>query len=147
MAEVVLWINWTILEAFSLIKIILSMCRIETTIARWNGRKNAKQGIVVTGGNGPGSELNQLSSPSGIFVDGRGATYVVDAANDRVVRWAKEAKQGEVIIGGHGRGSQPNQLFQPAGISIDQAGNMYVVDALNQRVQRFDVKMKLWNHD
>ncbi|CAF4858625.1 unnamed protein product, partial [Rotaria socialis] len=70
---------------------------------KWN--KGAKEGIVVAGGQGKGSALTQLYSPSGIFVDTLGTLYVADTHNHRVMRWAQgDKKQGSVVVGGNGEG-------------------------------------------
>ena len=102
--------------------------------------KNAKEGIVVAGGQGYGNSVKQLFWPGGLFVDSMESVYVVDQGNDRVMRWLRDAKEGSVIVGGNGRGSQDNQLNQPSSISFDQQGNLYVVDYDNHRVERFSVE-------
>ena len=56
-------------------------------IVKW--APNATQGVVVAGGNGSGSALNQLAAPFGIFVDSNGNIYVSDQANNNVVKWAQ----------------------------------------------------------
>ena len=78
--------------------------------------KNAKEGIVVAGGQGQGNSLRQLSSPSGIFVDRTGSVYVVDQENHRLMRWTKNAEEGNVILGGNDQGSENNQFDQPTSI-------------------------------
>ncbi|CAF3159499.1 unnamed protein product [Rotaria socialis] len=45
-------------------------------------------GVTVAGGNGEGSELNQLRYPWGFFVDDDAAVYVADTWNFRVIVWA-----------------------------------------------------------
>ncbi|CAF3210586.1 unnamed protein product [Rotaria sp. Silwood2] len=89
--------------------------------------KNAKEGIVMAGGQGPGDSLTQLSSPRGIFIDHFGTLYVVEAGNNRVTRWP----QGTVIVG------KDAKLSAPEGLSFDHQGNFYVADCGNHRVQRF----------
>ncbi|CAF4490198.1 unnamed protein product, partial [Rotaria magnacalcarata] len=56
--------------------------------------EDAKEGIVVAGGQGHGNALTQLNSPLGLFVDTLGALYVADQGNQRVMRWTQGAKQG-----------------------------------------------------
>ncbi|CAF3590914.1 unnamed protein product, partial [Rotaria socialis] len=81
---------------------------------KWN--KSAKEGIVVAGGQGPGSALTQLFGPEGIFVDTLGTLYVADSSNHRVMRWSQgDKKQGTVIVGGNGYGAGANQFNFPAG--------------------------------
>ncbi|CAF4262827.1 unnamed protein product, partial [Rotaria sordida] len=71
---------------------------------KWN--KDAKEGIVVAGGQGEGNALTQLWYPQGLFVDTLGTIYVADTFNNRMMRWPKEAKQGTVIVGGNGQGER-----------------------------------------
>jgi len=40
--------------------------------------KNAKEGIVVAGGQGRGNKLNQLDTPQGVIVNEMGDVYVAD---------------------------------------------------------------------
>jgi DNA-binding beta-propeller fold protein YncE len=101
--------------------------------------KDAKEGIVVAGGNGQGNSLTQLSYPRGVIVDQLGQIYVADGGNDRVVRWCKGAKEGTIVVGGNGKGEQSNQLNTPRGLSFDRQGNLYVVDCGNHRIQKFEV--------
>ncbi|CAF2147465.1 unnamed protein product, partial [Rotaria magnacalcarata] len=101
--------------------------------------EDAKEGIVVAGGQGAGSDLTQLFVPQGLFVDTLGTVYVADYMNVRVVRWTQGAKQGTVIGGGNDAGAGANQFNYPIGLSFDRQGNLYVVDYGNDRVQRFSI--------
>jgi sugar lactone lactonase YvrE len=103
--------------------------------------KDAKEGIIVGGGQGLGNSLKQMSSPKGIIVDRLGNVYVADSGNDRVIRWLKGAKEGTIVVGGNGRGVEPNQFYSPVDLSFDQQNNLYVVDYLNSRVQKFDINL------
>ncbi|CAF4280841.1 unnamed protein product, partial [Adineta steineri] len=114
------------------------------------------EGIVVAGGNGNGSQLNQLSRPDFIFVDedesvyiseyynhrvivdDLGQIYVVDFGSHRVMRWCKEKKEGEIVVGKNRQGNQPNQLYFPRGLSFDDEENLYILDANNYRIQKFE---------
>jgi DNA-binding beta-propeller fold protein YncE len=102
--------------------------------------EDAKQGIVVAGGQGQGNGLTQLSIPEGVVVDQLGTVYVVDRSIPRIMRWVKGATQGSVIVGGNGVGEQSNQLHSPFGLSFDRHGNLYVVDFFTDRVQKFDIE-------
>ncbi|CAF5194594.1 unnamed protein product, partial [Rotaria sp. Silwood1] len=64
-------------------------------VMKWE--EGAKQGIVVAGGQGCGSDLTQLNGPLGIVVDQLGTVYVVDRSNHRIMRWPKGSTQGTVI--------------------------------------------------
>jgi hypothetical protein len=102
-------------------------------------RKDAKEGIVVAGGNGQGDSLTQLSEPYGVIVDHFGHIYVVESGNNRVVCWCEGSTEGSIVLGGNGVGNQSNQLNSPTHLSFDVEGNLYVVDSDNARIQKFEV--------
>jgi len=56
-----------------------------------------KIGEVVAGGNGGGSELNQLYNPSNVEVDNDGNVYVADMGNGRIIKWEPNANEGLVV--------------------------------------------------
>jgi hypothetical protein len=97
----------------------------------------AMEGITVAGGNGVGSALNQLSVPSGIFIDSLGALYIADYDNNRIQEWLPGATQGITVAGGNGEGDSSNQFNKSQDIFIDKAGNLYIADDLNHRIQRW----------
>ncbi|CAF1153421.1 unnamed protein product, partial [Adineta steineri] len=80
-------------------------------VMKW--RKDAKEGIVVAGGN-----LNQLYYPEGIIVDHLGQIYVAYSGNHRVMGWCEGKEEGEIVVGRYGQGNQPNQLNKPTGLSF-----------------------------
>lgn len=90
---------------------------------------------TVAGGNGAGSDADQLSAPFGIFLDATGNIYVVDADNDRIQKWAPGATSGTTVAGGNGAGSATNQLSNPSDVFVDATGNIYIADTDNHRVQ------------
>ena len=56
-----------------------SFTKINTN-AKWK-----RNGLTIAGGNGQGSELNQLCCPCGIFLDDDSrCLYIVDSTNHRV---------------------------------------------------------------
>ncbi|CAK9005551.1 unnamed protein product [Durusdinium trenchii] len=65
-------------------------------------------GTVVAGGNGVGGALDQLSSPSGLFVDENAEelgvpiinVYVVDTDNHRVMRVRDDTQAATLVAGG-----------------------------------------------
>ncbi|MBU1821009.1 MAG: hypothetical protein KKG00_05800, partial [Bacteroidetes bacterium] len=87
-------------------------------------------GITVAGGNGAGGAANQLSYPSGVFVDLNGNIYIGDAGNSRVQKWAPNATEGITVAGGNGKGNAANQLGSPSSLFVDANGNIYVLDNL-----------------
>ena len=100
--------------------------------------QDAKEGIIVAGGNGQGDRLTQLSHPTGIAVDQSGQIYVGNYDNDRVMRWCEGEKGGRIVVGGNGRGQEKNQLNRPLGLSFDGEGNLYVADRWNHRIEKFE---------
>ncbi|CAF4143920.1 unnamed protein product [Adineta steineri] len=91
--------------------------------------------ITVAGGHGHGSELNQLSSPSGIFIDDENTIYIADAHNHRIVTWKPDSKNGQVIAGGNGMGNAHDQLYWPSDVVFDKQNNSLIIcDRGNGRV-------------
>ncbi|CAF0790274.1 unnamed protein product [Adineta steineri] len=101
-------------------------------VMKW--RKDAKEGIIVAGGNGQGNSLKQLSSPQGVFADHSGQIYVADEGNNRIMRWCERDKEGEIVVSTNVQG---NQLNCPTGLSFDNDENLYVVDCNNHRVLKY----------
>ncbi|CAF3485001.1 unnamed protein product [Rotaria socialis] len=97
-------------------------------------------GVTVAGAHGAGSELNELNSPLGLFVDNEGAVYVVDTWNDRIVKWTPGAYIGKVVAGGNGEGNANNQLNHDdhdqtiivniacLGLAMNHEGSLYISD-------------------
>ncbi|CAF1557132.1 unnamed protein product, partial [Adineta steineri] len=106
-------------------------------VKRWKMGEYNNEGIVVAGGNGKGDQLNQLNTPSFIFVDEDQSVYVSDRHNNRVMKWRKDAKEGTVVAGGNGRGENLKQFFCPQGVIVDDLGQIYVADWGNHRVMRW----------
>ena len=52
--------------------------------------------LVVAGGNGVGSQLNQFGDISGIYIDDDENIYISDQVNDRVVKWEPGASKGAI---------------------------------------------------
>jgi len=103
-------------------------------VRKW--KIGAKDGTLVAGGNGRGTELNQLNKPSYIFVDDNESVYISDYENHRVVKWMKNAKEGIVVVGGQGQGNGVDQLDHPGGLYVDSLETIFVVDCDNHRVVR-----------
>lgn len=94
-------------------------------------------GVVVAGGNGQGSALNQLNSPRGVSVDASGNVYASDGSNHRIMKWAPGATAGIVVSGGIGQSSETNGLNFPYDMFYDEAGQFnFIADTFNGRVVR-----------
>ena len=107
--------------------------REKNEVRRW--RRGERDGIVVAGGNGgPGKRLNQLNSPTFIFVDDNYSVYISDCWNHRVMKWFKDAKEGIVVAGGNGDGDRLKQFSYPNGLFVDGLGRIYVADTGNHRI-------------
>jgi sugar lactone lactonase YvrE len=104
-------------------------------VRRW--RIGETQGTVVAGGNKRGSRLDQLDSPTNIFVDHEQSVYVSDHFNHRVVMWREGAKEGVVVAGSRTEGDSMAQLSGPRGILVDQFGTVLVADSNNHRIMRW----------
>ncbi|CAF4229280.1 unnamed protein product, partial [Rotaria sordida] len=96
-----------------------------------------KNGILVAGGNGHETGLNQLMVPPYVFVDQQQAVYVSDNGNHRVMKWNKGAKEGIVVAGGQGYGNTLTQSSYPQGLFVDTLGTTYVAGSSNDRVMRW----------
>lgn len=91
-------------------------------------------GTLVAGGNGRGSNLNQLNMPTLIVVDHEQTVYVSDNQNHRVMKWYKDATEGIVVAGGNGMGTDLTQLANPNGLFIDKSDAVYVADTGSNRI-------------
>jgi len=100
-------------------------------------RIGESEGTVVAGGNGRGDRLDQLSSPTYVFVDRDHSVYVSDWENCRVMKWVEGTKQGIIVAGGQENGKSLTQLSNPTGVVVDQLGTVYVVDEGNDRIVRW----------
>ncbi|CAF1226585.1 unnamed protein product [Adineta steineri] len=98
-----------------------------------------QHGITIVGGNGQGSQLNQLCGPEGIYVDDdHQAVYIADCCNNRIVKWKYGAKNGQVVAGGNGIGDRSDQLYYLTVVIVDKKNDSLIVcDQGNRRVVRW----------
>ncbi|CAF1540791.1 unnamed protein product [Adineta ricciae] len=101
-------------------------------IRRW--QIGDTSGAVVAGANGKGNRLDQLDSPTFIFVDQNHSVYISDSNNHRIMKWVKGAKEGIVVAGNHGYGNSTKQLNFPRGLVVDQFSRIYIADDENNRI-------------
>jgi hypothetical protein len=96
-------------------------------------------GTTVAGGNGPGSNSNQLFSPTDVWVlEKTGNIYIADSGNHRITLWRPNATSGVTIAGDISGtpGSNALRLALPYIFTINaNETRMYVSDLGNQRVQ------------
>jgi hypothetical protein len=72
----------------------------------WAGR-----GVTVAGSNYTGTRLQQLRSPTAIFLDPKDETlYIADNGNARIVKWTAGATSGVVVAGDNGEGNRTDQF-------------------------------------
>ncbi|CAF1383499.1 unnamed protein product [Adineta steineri] len=104
-----------------------------------NNRKWKQHGVTIAGGNGRGSQSNQLDYPQGIYVDDDHQTiYIADCDNHRIVEWKYGAKNGHVVAGGNGQGNRSDQLNCPADVTADKKNDSLIIcDRGNSRVVRW----------
>lgn len=86
-----------------------------------------------------GERPDQLGSPFGIAVDGRGSVYVADATNHRILKFS--AKGQFIATWGHFSSSDDDEwddgFDSPFGIAVDHRGNAYIADCKNARIQHW----------
>ncbi|CAF1338953.1 unnamed protein product [Adineta ricciae] len=81
--------------------------------------QGASAGAIVAGGNGVGSDVNQL----------------IDHGNNRVTKWPPDAANGTVIAGGYGIGSNVNQLSYPYAVSVSySSSSIWIADIGTHRI-------------
>ena len=100
-------------------------------------------GITVAGGNGQGSNDNQLFAPCNVWVSERtGNMFIADTLNNRIQLWNQNATSGVTIAGDSDGAPDSNatRLAWPYGIVVNaNETRMYVTDWNNQRIQLFDL--------
>ncbi|CAF0794721.1 unnamed protein product [Didymodactylos carnosus] len=94
-------------------------------------------GVTVAGGNGMGSNLNQLHNPTSVILDAESNVYISDMGNHRVVKWFSHTTTNVILVAGQSHGSGADELSFPSSLQFDRDGNLYVADSNNHRVQKF----------
>ncbi len=90
--------------------------------------------IVVAAGTGlPGSAVNELNEPEGIFVDVNFDLYVADCGNDRVQLFQSGESRGITVVG-YGSPNPTIKLDCPTGIVLDAEKYLFIVDHNNHRI-------------
>ncbi|CAF0723832.1 unnamed protein product [Adineta steineri] len=98
----------------------------------------ASTGILVAGGNGLGTSLKALNSPSDFFVEPNTSyIWIADTSNNRIVKWMNTSI-GLLVAGGT-RGTKASQFDGPSGLFVDTSASntLYVADTNNNRIQKW----------
>ena len=103
-------------------------------VKRWRKGEIGQEGTIVAGGNGTGNQLNQLHTPSHIFIDREETVYVADRDNHRVMKWLKDANEGIIVAGGQGTENSLKELNHPYGLLVNEVGDIYVADWGKNRI-------------
>ena len=80
----------------------------------------------------PGSALNVLNNPYGIFVDIQFNLYVADSFNHRIMKFQAGQTRGTVIAGASATGTIT--LNEPRSVIFDGNGYIYIADYGNHRI-------------
>ena len=103
--------------------------------------------IAGTGKSGTGQDAvppleMQLRGPRGVCFDRAGVLFIVDTANNRILRYASgtlvETAAGNGAPGDAGDGGQARyaQLNQPTSCALDSAGSLFIADTLSHRIRK-----------
>ena len=97
--------------------------------------------IHILGGNGWGSNLDQLFSPCCVYFDSllTQSLYVSDTSNHRIMKYPANSTgstYGVVVAGNGTDGPAPNELNYPYGITFDANGFLYISDSGMMRENR-----------
>ncbi|CAF1065697.1 unnamed protein product [Adineta steineri] len=89
----------------------------------------AKNGQVVTSGNGKNNRSDTLDHPTDVIVDKKNDSIIIcDRGNRRVVRWSRQnGKNGKTIISD----------IDCRGLTMDKNGDLYVSDTKKNEVRRW----------
>ncbi|CAF1543093.1 unnamed protein product, partial [Adineta ricciae] len=115
-----------------------TICPLQSNEIKFN--KWNQFGRNIAGGNGKGSDLNQLSHPRGIFIDRNQNIFIADSKNDRIVQWKINENKGKIVVDGNG--NKTDQLNSPTDVIYDEENNSLIIAySRNKRVIRW------WNQN
>ncbi|CAF1559219.1 unnamed protein product [Adineta steineri] len=95
-------------------------------IVRW--KFGAKNGTIVAGGNGQGSDIDQLWFPIDIVLDKEKTSLIIcDSYNKRVIRWSLQNSQSKEIL---------ISDISCWGLAIHNNGDLYISDYKKHQIRR-----------
>jgi hypothetical protein len=100
----------------------------------------ANNGVVVAGGNGEGTNLNQFTAPQNPYIGTDNSLYVPDFGNHRVLKFPSNsttATNGVTVAGIDTAGMSLDQLSYPTSVFKDAFDYLYVADNENHRIIKF----------
>lgn len=100
----------------------------------------ASSGTVFAGGNGAGTNLTQLVSPVGIYLDSpSNSLLIANHGANNVLRWVIGDNHWSLLAGSSTgtSGSTSTTFIGVTDMILDPMGNMYVADRNNHRIQLF----------
>ncbi|CAF1303465.1 unnamed protein product [Adineta ricciae] len=103
-------------------------------------RLGISNGTVVAGGNGPGTDVTQLSTPYGLYFESSSNSLIIaNYAANNIVRWVLGTKNWTLVAGSiSGAGGYSSTLLNfPRDLTLDWMGNLYVADTGSHRIQFF----------
>jgi sugar lactone lactonase YvrE len=127
-------------------------CRVLKYANAYAASSNGPSASVVLGqadfsGSNPGTAQNKLSGPTGLTVDGSGNLWVVDANNNRVLKYANASSKtnganADIVLGqsnftSSGSGTTQSTMKSPFGVT-SHGSTLWVSESGNYRVLRFD---------
>ena len=104
-------------------------------IVKW--LPGSSSGILVAGGQGPGSNASQLYDPRAIYVDEKDNLYVADNGDHLLRYFPNGSFVGQIVAGNGTTGSANNLLGQMLGLAVDRENNIYVSEYDNARVAQW----------
>jgi len=81
---------------------------------------------------------NSLFAPAGICADNSGNIYIVDAGNNRLLKFDRDFQQ---MREAGGYGVSEGLFNSPSYIALDNNLNLYISDGGNRRISVYDVKL------
>jgi hypothetical protein len=104
-------------------------------ITKW--LPGSSTGILVAGGQGPGSNASQLRNPWQVYVDENENLYVTDNGNYRIQYFRNGSLLGRTVAGNGTKGSANDLLGKMLGLAVDLEKNIYVSEYDNERVAQW----------